>query len=101
MDRVYDHYKQGRGVHPNKQSAKKSEGSSDDRIARRKAASESLRGKLRAPAGGPATKNQDRHVTFQENSLGHEVTSIHPAYRRPVSGRAGDVTAVDHQIARG
>lgn len=43
----------------------------------------------------------ERHVTFQEPERMREQALIHPLFRkRPRSGRAGDVTSLDHQIAR-
>lgn len=47
------------------------------------------------------TTRDNRHVTFQDPRVKRRLSSIHPAFRRrPISGRAGDVVALDDQIAR-
>ncbi len=47
------------------------------------------------------TSRENRHVTFQDPQMERRLSSIHPAFRqRPVSGRAGDIVALDDQIAR-
>ncbi len=51
------------------------------------------------PRAGASGEN--RHVAFQHPQAKRRLSSIHPAYRpRPTSGRAGDVAALDDQIAR-
>lgn len=77
---------------------------SAQRIARRKAASDQLKGKLRTAArGSPRPEGPtQRRVTFQTPPPKRELSETHPALRqrqRPHSGRAGDVTALDHRIA--
>ncbi len=43
----------------------------------------------------------NRRVAFTHDPTEQQQSSIHPAFRpRPVSGRAGDVTAIDHLIAK-
>jgi hypothetical protein len=52
-----------------------------------------------SPRAGASRDN--RHVTFQDPQAKRRLSSIHPAFRRrPASGRAGDVVALDDQIAR-
>ncbi len=47
------------------------------------------------------TTRDNRHVTFQDPRVKRRLSSIHPAFRRrPISGKAGDVAALNHQIAR-
>ncbi len=47
------------------------------------------------------TTRDNRHVTFQDPRVKRRLSSIHPAFRRrPISGKAGDVAALDDQIAR-
>lgn len=78
---------------------------SAQRIARRKAASDQLKGKLRTAFRGSSPRQQSptqRRVTFQTPPPKREPSETHPALRqreRPRSGRAGDVTALDHRIA--
>jgi hypothetical protein len=49
----------------------------------------------------PKTSRENRHVTFQDPQTKRRLSSVHPALRRrPTSGRAGDVVALDDQIAR-
>ena len=46
------------------------------------------------------SKLSERHVTFQESTKAPQQSVIHPVYRqRPKSGKAGDVTPLDHWIA--
>jgi len=55
--------------------------------------------KITSPRG--RTSRENRHVTFQDPQMERRLSSIHPALRqRPVSGRAGDIVALDDQIAR-
>ena len=55
--------------------------------------------KAKSPRVGPSREN--RHVAFQDPPMKRRLSSIHPAFRRrPTSGRAGDVVALDDQIAR-
>ncbi len=55
--------------------------------------------KTTIPKAGASREN--RYVTFQDPQAKRRLSSIHPAYRpRPISGRAGDVVALDDQIAR-
>ncbi|CAF9939954.1 hypothetical protein IMSHALPRED_001694 [Imshaugia aleurites] len=78
---------------------------SAQRIARRKAASNQLRGKLRTAFRGTSPRPEgaaQRRVTFQTPPPKRELSESHRHLRqreRPRSGRAGDVTALDHQIA--
>lgn len=78
---------------------------SAQRIARRKAASDQLKGKLRTAPKEESPRLEDpiqRRVTFRTPPLKREPSETHPALRqreRPRSGRAGDVTALDHHIA--
>jgi hypothetical protein len=54
-----------------------------------------------APDIRPKKNAPEHHVTFQEPPEMRQQASIHPAFRkRRISGRAGKVTAIDHQIAR-
>ncbi|KAK3169322.1 hypothetical protein OEA41_008705 [Lepraria neglecta] len=47
------------------------------------------------------TSRGNRHVTFQDPQTKRRLSSVHPALRRrPTSGRAGDIVALDDQIAR-
>ena len=75
------------------------------RIDRRKAASDQLKGKLRttSKASSPRAEGpSQRRVTFQTPPTNRAPSETHPALRqreRPRSGRAVDVTALDHQIA--
>ena len=55
----------------------------------------------KTPSPRARTSRENRHVTFQDPQMKRRLSSIHPAFRqRPVSGRAGDVVALDDQIAR-
>lgn len=78
---------------------------STQRIARRKAAANQLKGKLRTAFRGSSPRPEgptQRRVTFQTPPPKRELSETHRALRqreRPRSGRAGDVTALDHQIA--
>lgn len=47
------------------------------------------------------TSKENRHVAFQDPQLKRRLSSVHPLFRRrPASGRAGNVVALDDQIAR-
>lgn len=78
---------------------------SAQRIDRRKAASDQLKGKLRTAfkASSPRSEGPtQRRVTFETPPSKRVLSETHPALRqreRPRSGRAGDVTALDHHIA--
>ncbi|MCJ1355982.1 MAG: hypothetical protein MMC33_005976 [Icmadophila ericetorum] len=49
----------------------------------------------------PPKKTSERHVRFQEPKPTRRQTLIHPLFReRPKSRKAGDITPLDHQIAR-
>lgn len=53
------------------------------------------------PKAGAIEPASDRRVAFTNQSTEQRQSSVHPAFRqRPASGRAGDVTAIDHLIAR-
>ena len=74
---------------------------SEERIAVRQAASEGLRSKLRTNAGGAEGHDYGRRVTFQDELPQRNSSSVHPAYRRsprPLSGRASDMTPIDHKV---
>lgn len=79
--------------------------SSAQRIARRKAASDQLKGKLRTAFKTSSPRPEgptQRHVTFQTSPsqrVPSEPRLAHRQRERPRSGRAGDVTPLDHQIA--
>lgn len=56
---------------------------------------------IKTPKAGASKPASHRHVAFAGHPKEQRQSSIHPAYRqRPASGRAGDVTAIDHLIAR-
>ena len=92
-------------AHRDREQLPSSSEDSAARIARRKAASEQLKGKLRTAFKGSSPRSQDptqRRVTFQRPPPRREPSETHPALRqreRPRSGRPGDVTALDHQIS--
>ena len=47
------------------------------------------------------TIRNNRHVIFQDSRVKRRLSSIHSAFRRrPISGKAGDVAALNDQIAR-
>ena len=49
---------------------------------------------------GTSKSASGRRVAFADHLTEQRQSSIHPAFRqRPVSGRAGDITALDHLIA--
>ncbi|KAL2056563.1 hypothetical protein ABVK25_002957 [Lepraria finkii] len=55
--------------------------------------------KFTSPRARPSRENG--HVTFQDPQTKRRLSSVHPALRRrPTSGSAGDVDALDDQIAR-
>jgi len=75
---------------------------SSQRSEVRKAAVEDLKIKLRTTPTDLKGREGDRHVTFEEDLPRRDLLPTHPAYRhrdRPLSGRAGDVTPIDHRIA--
>ena len=56
---------------------------------------------IETPTAGANKPASHRHVAFAGYPKEQRQSSIHPAFRqRPASGRAGNVTAIDHLIAK-
>ena len=91
-------------VHPDTEKIPLSPNSAQ-RIDRRKAASDQLKGKLRTAFKASSPRPEDptqRRVTFQSPPTKRAPSETRPALRqreRPRSDRAEDVTALDHHIA--